>query len=564
MKKIKKLEGSFSGDGGMQKVKILSDKAKRILEEVLKAHGLIAKKLKNFEERTEQIEMARAVEKAIHERQHLIVEAGTGIGKSLAYLLPFIYWAVEERKRVIVSTCTKTLQHQLTKRDLPFLREALGVDFRFTLVVGAENYLCLRRLDRARVYELLDTKEEVKELEKIFQAKPYLKRGLKSELDFAPSPRVWGGVCREADLCLGKRCPHQRSCYYNEARKETYRSQVLVVNHHLFFAHLTSGENILPLFEAIVFDEAHNLEEVAANSLGIKISHLGIRILLDSIFSPRSQKGLVFRLSNLKGEERDSLAKTVDDVKIANDNFFSNLRTKFKNGNIKQRIRSAQFLVNLLDLPLSNLISELSLLQDKEEDEEKKLEISSYLLRCQETKTNLRKIIRQEEKDYVYWMEFSPTKKGVRCALHATPVNIAEELKLRVFQRIKLTVLTSATLSTNRSFSYIRERLGFEEGEELLLDSPFDYSRQVLLYIPSHMPDPWRQATLFSLRATEKIKKLLAIIKGYTFVLFTSFQMLDGVYEELKKDLTHLKILRQGDMPRYLLLEEFKKSEGSV
>ncbi len=548
----------------MQKVKILSYKPKERLEEVLKAHGLIAKKLKNFEERTEQIEMAQAVEKAILERKHLIVEAGTGIGKSLAYLVPFIYWAVEEEKRVIVSTYTKTLQHQLTERDLPFLREVLGVDFHFTLVVGAENYLCLRRLERARVYELLDTKKEVKELVKIFQAKPYLERGLKSELDFEPSPKVWERVCREVDLCLGKRCPHQRSCYYTTARKEAYRSQVLVVNHHLFFAHLASGEKFLPPFETVVFDEAHNLEEVAANSLGIKISHLGIRVLLNSICNPRSQKGLVFRLTNLKDEERDFLAKMVDEVKIANDNFFSDLRTKFKNENIKQRIRTPQFFVNLLDVPLSNLISELSLLQDKEEDEEKKLEISSYLLRCQETKTNLSKIIRQEEKDYVYWVEFFPPRKAVSCALHATPVNIAEELKLRVFQRIKLAVLTSATLSANRSFNYVRERLGFEEGEELLLDSPFDYSRQVLLYIPSHMPDPWRQATLFSLRATEKIKKILAIIKGYTFVLFTSFQMLDEVYEPLKEDVTTLKILRQGDMPRYLLLEEFKKSEGSV
>ncbi|GAH18594.1 unnamed protein product, partial [marine sediment metagenome] len=184
----------------MQKVKILSYKPKKRLEEVLKAHGLIAEKLKNFEERTEQIEMARAVEKAIRKRKHLIVEAGTGVGKSLAYLIPFIYWAVEEEKRVIVSTYTKTLQHQLTKSDLPFLREALGVDFRFTLVVGAENYLCLRRLERARVYELLDTEKEVKELEKIFRARPYLERGLKSELDFAPSPKVWERVCREVDL----------------------------------------------------------------------------------------------------------------------------------------------------------------------------------------------------------------------------------------------------------------------------------------------------------------------------------------------------------------------------
>jgi len=534
------------------------------VEEILGENGAIARKLSSYEERLEQIQMGKAIEEAIQKEKHLLVEAGTGIGKSLAYLVPFIYWATEKKIRILVSTYTKTLQEQLIKRDLPFLKDTLGINFDFALVVGGENYLCLRKLNRARTYGLLDTKKEVNQLEKIFQVKSYLTRGLKSELDFEPLAKVWKRVCRNADLCMGKKCPYQKNCYYLKARKKMHESQVLVLNHHLFFAHLASGEKVLPSFQGIVFDEAHNLEEVATSFLGIKVSQLEINFLLNSLFNPTTQKGLFFRIKKLKEEKRNLLGELVKEVKTANELFFSRLKDKLGKDNLKQRIKEKAFVPNLLDNPLSRLIFSLNSLLSEEKDEEMRLEISSFVSRCLEIRDDLRKILEQQEENYVYWIEAFPKRDIIRYVLYAAPINVAYELRKRVFNRVKVVILTSATLTTNRDFTFIKERIGLEKGRELLLNSPFDYSKQVLVYIPSQMPDPWRETSEYFSEVSEKVKDILKIVKGSTFVLFTSFQMLDKIYEEIKEDKNNLKILRQGDLPRYRLLEEFKKNEGSV
>jgi len=535
----------------------------RKLGEILGSRGIIARRLKHYEERKEQIQMATEIERAIRQGKHLIIEAGTGIGKSLAYLIPFIYWAIRENKRVIVSTYTKTLQEQLIKKDLPFLKEALGVNFRFALGMGGENYLCPRRLAQARFYGLLDTKKEVKELEKIFQSESHLEDGLKSELDFEPLAKVWNRVCRQPDLCLGKRCPYHRDCYYMKAKKKEQKAQILVVNHHLFFAHIASGEKVLPQFEAVVFDEAHNLEDVATSFLGIKVFSGEIRNLLNGLFNARTQRGFLFRISNLKERELHLLEEVVNEARRANNIFFSRLKEELPSGVTKQRIREKGFLANVLDESLSNLIVGLSSLVGDKRNEEERVELTSYLSRCTEIRDNLRVILGQERENYVYWAE-AVSQERKNNALCAAPINIARELKTRVFDRIKVVILTSATLATNNNFSYVRERLGLEDGRGLVISSPFDYSRQVILYIPPQMPDPWGESHLYSFRVIEEVKKILRITKGATFVLFTSFQMLNQVYEELKEELDELNIFRQGDMPRYQLLEKFKKEKGSV
>jgi len=533
------------------------------IEEILGKRGIVAQHLEHYEERKEQIQMAMEVERAIDEGEHLIVEAGTGVGKSLAYLIPFICWAVKENRRVVVSTYTKTLQEQLIKKDLPFLKEALGLDFHFTLAMGGENYLCLRRLAQTRFYGLLDARKEVKELETIFQNQPHLKTGLKSELSFEPSGRIWNKVCRQADLCLGKRCPYYRDCYYMKAKKEEQKSQILVVNHHLFFAHLASGEKVLPPFEAVVFDEAHTLEDVATSFLGIKVFSGQITNILNGLFNPRTQRGFLLRISNLKEEKRTFLEKLVDEARMANDLFFSRLREKLSFEALKQRIKEKDFLPNLLNEPISNLTSELDSLLDENRGEEEALELSFYIARCMEIRDNLRTILDQERRDYVYWAEIFSTE-GANYALCAAPINVAEELKIRVFDKIKIVALTSATLATNKSFSYIRKRIGLDDGRELLLSSPFDYSSQAIIYIPPQMPEPWEESHLYFSKVVEEAKKILRITEGSTFILFTSFQMLNQVYEELKRDLDGFNILRQGDMPRYQLLENFKRKRGSV
>jgi len=526
-------------------------------EEILKNGGLISQNLSHYEQRSEQIQMAKAVEEVISRKKYLVVEAGTGVGKSLAYLVPFIYWTVQEKKRVVISTYTKTLQEQLIKKDLPFLKKALGIDFHFALALGGENYLCLRKMEGARLYELLDTPGEIRELEKIFSRLPDLKEGLKLELGFEPSSRVWEKICRESEVCLNKRCPFQKRCYYLRAKIKESHSQILVVNHHLFFAHLSSEEKVLPPFNAVVFDEAHNLEEVATSFLGVKVSNYQVNNFLDSLFNPRTHKGFLTRINNLNTE------KQVNKIRKFSESFFSNLQKKVGEEK-KLRIKEKEF----LPCGLYNLFLELSIflesLKERAKDEEERLEILSYLARCHKIEDNLKMILKQERDDYIYWIEVAPAKRKNKCSLCAAPVDISKELKKRVFNEVKPIILTSATLTIRRNFNYFKERIGLDNAKELYLASPFNYREQVLLYLSPHMPDPWRDSLLYSSRVVEEVEKILYIMKGSTFVLFTSFKMLNQVYEELDKRFLGLNFLKQGDKPRYQLLERFKKGKEMV
>jgi len=526
-------------------------------EEILKNGGLISQNLSHYEQRSEQIQMAKAVEDVISRKKYLVVEAGTGVGKSLAYLIPFIYWTVQEKKRVVISTYTKTLQEQLIKKDLPFLKKALGIDFHFALALGGENYLCLRKMEGARLYELLDTPGEIRELEKIFSRLPDLKEGLKLELGFEPSSRVWEKICRESEVCLNKRCPFQKRCYYLRAKIKETHSQILVVNHHLFFAHLSSEEKVLPPFNAVVFDEAHNLEEVATSFLGVKVSNYQVNNFLDSLFNPRTHKGFLTRINNLNTE------KQVNKIRKFSESFFSNLQKKVGEEK-KLRIKEKEF----LPCGLYNLFLELSILleslKERAKDEEERLEILSYLARCHKIEDNLKMILKQERDDYIYWIEVAPAKRKNKCSLCAAPVDISKELKKRVFNEVKPIILTSATLTIRRNFNYFKERIGLDNAKELYLASPFNYREQVLLYLSPHMPDPWRDSLFYSSRVVEEVEKILYIMKGSTFVLFTSFKMLNQVYEELEKRFLGLNFLKQGDKPRYQLLERFKKGKEMV
>ena len=535
------------------------------VEDILGEGGIISRKLSNYEQRPEQIEMARAIEKAIAGRNHLIVEAGTGIGKSLAYLIPFIRWAAEEGgSRVVISTYTKTLQQQLVEKDLPFLKDALELDFKFSLSLGSQNYLCLRRLNQARNYGLFESKREVAEISRIFQWEIDSKTGLRQELEFEPSGKVWGRVARESDLCLGKHCPHREECYYNKARTREFESQVLVINHHLYFANLASGGRVLPDFETAVFDEAQNLEEVAANYLGIEISNVRIRFLLDSILNPRTGKGLLARISGLGNKERERIEDLVEKVRVLSGDFFSRVVPQFEQENLTRRIWEKNFVPHLLEEPLSNLSLALSSLSALGESEEEKLELTAFSNRCREIRLGLKTIIGQELDDYVYWLEIGEKAGGTRCALRATPLNIAGILKKELFEAIKPVILTSATLSTNNNFEYLKERVGFEEGEELLLTSPFDYSRNVLLYLPRRMPDPGLELDLYQEEVGEEVENILKVTGGRAFVLFTSFEMMGRVYRKVKESLRSYKLLKQGDKPRYRLVEEFRRNTKAI
>ena len=586
-----------------------------LIENVLGKNGIIANKLDSYELRPQQMDMALTIEKSIEENKHLIIEAGTGVGKSMAYLIPFIFWTVRNKKKAIISTYTKTLQEQLINKDLPFLRNALRsanvntrqndlppesgyeqeekFDFSYTLCVGGQNYLCLRRFNQLQMHGLIDTKKEVKEFQKIIQWEVQTKNGLRSELDFEPSPAVWSKVCRESDLCFGKKCIFYDDCHYYKARRREYKAHVLVTNHHLFFANLVNAGRVLPDFDAVVFDEAQTLEDVATSYFGIAISNFNVKFLLDSILNPKTGKGLITRLFKPSDKTVAAIRETLDEARHASDLFFSEITEKYGTGSKTTRIRKKGVINNYLSKPLSNLSGALESLLNLVTVEEERLEIFAFASRCSEANKNISIIINQELEEYVYWAEVEKRTNSLglsnhkysRCSLFAAPINIAEDFEKQIFDKIRPVILTSATLSVNGNFNYIKERLGIpdctpagqlhhEESDsdivngvdfsEKIIGSPFNFSENALIYVPDNIPDPNQEPDAYRHNITKHIKEIISLTQGRSFILFTSFEMLNAVYEKIKDNMDTYTLFKQGDKPRYQLLEEFKASQKPV
>ena len=586
-----------------------------LIEDVLGKNGIIANKLDSYELRPQQLDMAMAIEKSIEENKHLIVEAGTGVGKSMAYLVPFIFWTVKNRKKVIISTYTKTLQEQLIRKDLPFLRSALKFahadthkndsppeaelgqeekfDFSFALCVGGQNYLCLRRFNQAQMHGVFDTRKEAGEFQKIIEWEGQTRNGLKSELDFEPSHAVWSKTCRESDLCFGKKCPFKDDCYYNRARRREYKAQILVTNHHLFFANLVNEGRVLPDFDAVVFDEAQTLEDVATSYFGIEISNFKVKFLFDSILNPKTGKGLITRLFKPSDKTVTTISKKIDEARQASDLFFTEISEKYGTGSKTTRIRKKGIINNYLNKPLSNLSETLESLLNLVKTEEEKLEIYAFASRCGEMSRNISTIINQDLEEYVFWAEVEKgtnpsgllnhkhtslhagTHRQVRCSLFAAPINIAEEFEKQIFGKIRPVILTSATLSVNGNFNYIKERLGipakhFKQDEyatnitndgdfrEKIIGSPFNFSENALIYVPDNIPDPNQEPDAYKHNIIKHIKEIISLTQGRSFILFTSYEMLNAVYEKIKDNMDTCTLFRQGDKPRYQLIEEFK------
>ena len=581
-----------------------------LIENILGKNGIIANKLDSYELRPQQMDMALTIEKSIEENKHLIIEAGTGVGKSMAYLIPFIFWTVRNKKKVVISTYTKTLQEQLIKKDLPFLRNALRsandntrqnnlpgqedkLDFSYTLCVGGQNYLCLRRFNQLQMHGLIDTKKEVKKLQEIIQWEGQTKSGLRSELDFEPSQSVWSKVCRESDLCFGKKCLFNDDCYYYKARRKEYKAQILVTNHHLFFANLVNEGRVLPDFDAVVFDEAQTLEDVATSYFGIAISNFNVKFLLDSILNPKTGKGLITRLFKPSDKTVTAIRETLDKARHASDLFFSEITEKYGTGSKTTRIRKKGVINNYLSKPLSNLSGALESLLNLVTVEEERLEIFVFANRCRETNKNISIIINQELEEYVYWAEIEKrtnslgllNHKYTRCSLFAAPINIAEDFEKQIFDKIRPVILTSATLSVNGNFNYIKERLGIPDctpaghfhreefdsditnsGDfcEKIIGSPFNFSENALIYVPDNIQDPNQEPDAYRHNITKHIEEIISLTQGRSFILFTSFEMLNAVYEKIKDDMDTYTLFKQGDKPRYQLLEKFKASKNPV
>ncbi|MEZ6067820.1 MAG: helicase [Planctomycetaceae bacterium] len=468
---------------------------------VLGDKGLIAKRLKTYESRGEQLAMADAVAQAIDSRQHLVVEAGTGVGKSFAYLVPAILAAAqrgddEKPLRIVVSTHTISLQEQLVYKDIPFLNAVLPVEFSAVLVKGRSNYLSLRRLQTAneRGGGTLFENDSLSQLRRIGEWSATTADGSRSDLPFQPLPEVWDEVYSDSGNCLGKRCPTYDDCFYYRARRRVWNANLLVVNHALFFSDLAlrrDGASVLPDYDVAIFDEAHTLEGVAGDYLGVATSLGQFRYLYNRLYNDRQGKGLLV-IHELKRAQQ-----LVQRLRSLTEEFFEEIRI-FANRRPRQRAPAQAAPHREPPRPDSRDLSrELADSADKCEDESKKAELTGMADRIQQMAVSLNTWLTQKLEDGVYWIEdVGGRQRNVK--LVSAPVEVGPVLRDELFAKVPSVILTSATLSVGKQdFSYFRGRIGLTQGTDLKLGSPFDYRSQAKLIIADDMPDPSSDARKF-------------------------------------------------------------------
>jgi ATP-dependent DNA helicase DinG len=537
--------------------------------------GPLADSFGNFETRPEQIEMAKAVDNALEKKHHLVVEAGTGVGKSFAYLVPAIKQVVENKVKVIISTYTINLQEQLINKDIPFLANCTGFDFEATLAKGRGNYLCIRRLEYslnkyAGLFDefgqmLIDISKWAKETSD----------GSLSSLGFAPPSQVWDMVQSEHGNCKGRKCPHYKNCFYWKARRRLEKSDIIVANHALLFSDLILKENspagVLPDYEYLIIDEAHNIEPVAEEHFGINVSSFAFSFILNNLYNPKSRRGLLTLTGN------NDIVENVKDCQDAVKVFFRQIQAWFDNTNSGDNLTKkcpANFVDDNITTPLKNLrakINEVLKADKKEEDEDDSddsFELQRAYERLRDIENEIKQFLSQSIEEQVYWVECSSNKKNYR--LRSAPVKAADDIKRVLFDKFASIIMTSATLNCGNKdqqhgFEFFTSRIGLGEHKTLCLGSPYDYAKQVSLYIEKNMPEP--SSKEFTIAAVEKIKKYILMTGGKAFVLFTSYSMLQQTANLMQNWFSenNILLLQQGkEIDRTTLLKIFKEDTNSV
>jgi len=533
------------------------------LHEFFSPGGILARSSLPYEYRPGQLEMAKAVELALEERRHLIVEAGTGTGKTLAYLLP----ALRTGQRIIVSTGTKALQDQLYFRDVPFLETLLG-GLRVCYMKGRNNYLCRHKLAALRNQPILSGLEEIDQYRQISEWNETTETGDRAELSGMPeSSALWQKLDARTEACLGTTCPDYRRCFITEMRRRALESDIIIVNHHLFFADLSVKQEaagapdagVLPDAAAVVFDEAHELEEVASSYFGLSVSNIRFEELArDTDVLLRGKEGAE-NLPAATQQLRERARMFFAALPMAGDG-----RQPFTGR--EEFLESSGDLYLAVRTTLRRLEAEMDGLTEIEEAPGLKKRIARL-------RTELEFLLESNSSNMVYWMErriaqstTSVQRSAARSAsrstfLQATPIDVSELLHELVFDQIPTVVLTSATLTVQGGFEHMRRRLGLTEGRELVVPSHFRYEKQALLYLPPEMPDP-RDAE-FPEAAARCIQQVLEISRGRAFCLFTSYSQMRDLYERLLPVLD-FPILLHGTAPRKALLEQFRSTPNAV
>ncbi|HEY3245433.1 MAG TPA: helicase C-terminal domain-containing protein [Phycisphaerae bacterium] len=545
--------------------------------------GTVARKLKCYELRPQQLEMVAAVASAFERRQHLLVEAGTGVGKSFAYLIPAIERVTRHNERVVISTHTIALQEQLIEKDIPFLNAVIPEEFSAVLVKGRSNYLGLRRLMQASAKQdtLFAAQRERNELWRIEDWAMATRDGSLSDLSPAPLLPVWDRVKSEHGNCMGQRCAQYNKCFYQQARRRAENAQILVVNHALFFSDLAlrrQGISVLPDYALAILDEAHTLEDVAGDHFGANLSDAQIRFLLHTLYNERTQRGFLAAL------HADAAMRAVGRTEATVNRFFAELADWHAlHGRANGRVNIAPPVENTVSPALRDLHQRLQPVRSQLTTEEDRFELNSLMDRLIGTAEVLEQLLEQQQADWVYWLEVGwhgqaqlarderserVAPRSARITLAGRPIDVADVLKETLFGSIESVVLTSATLRTGPEddFLYVKERLGISDTGTLALGSPFDYARQATVHVEAALPDP-SDAAAFIPAACDAIEKYIRMTDGRAFVLFTSYDMLQRCAERLQSffDQQQILLMVQGaDLPRSQMLEKFRQDIRSV
>ncbi|HYX68823.1 MAG TPA: helicase C-terminal domain-containing protein [Terriglobales bacterium] len=528
--------------------------------------GVLSKTHPAYEFRRGQLQMAEAVEQALKEKRHLVVEAGTGTGKTLAYLLPVI----RSGKRVIISTGTKTLQEQLFYKDIPFLERALfpadSGHLKVCYMKGRNNYLCRQKLYDLREQPVLSGLEEVDQFRLIAEWEKQTPTGDRAELASIPdNSALWPKLDARAEACTGQKCQQHDRCFITEMHRRAAESDLIIVNHHLFFADLAIKQasegapdaGILPEAAAVIFDEAHELEDVASSYFGVALSSLRFDDLARDVDNTlRAKKLSGPRVVQAAAHLRERATLFFSLLPAGEGRFAFETRREFLEENGDEYLG--------LNNAILRLATELRGLADKPE------EVFNLMRRCEELGAHLHFLLEENPRNTVFWIERRSRGQGEarrgrggtsHVFLQATPIEVSGILRQTLFEPLEVTVLTSATLAVGGGFDYIRRRLGLDHARELVVPSHFDYEKQAMLYIPPDLPDP--RTPQFGARAADCIRRLLEITQGRAFCLFTSYAQMRDVYQRLESEL-EFPMLLQGTAPKNALLEEFRQTPNAV
>ena len=531
--------------------------------------GALAKS-PDFEFRQQQQRMARIVARALEASKPVVIEAATGVGKSLAYLLPSVTFALEQERKAIISTHTINLQEQLILKDLPIVQKIIGKEFKAELLKGRGNYVCPQRLEKAiQSAQSLFTSSEHVELQQLWEWCQKTTDGTLSSIEFTPTPKIWQQICSESHVCTPRRCAGSR-CFYQAARKRIAEADVIVLNHTLFFTLLSSTEDLMPddanfLFprDFLIVDEAHTIENVAARACGMRLSEAGLRFELQRLYNPRSRKGQFVQHGDPTG------VRAVTDAFESMENFFRAVEasSSFPNQYSREfRVREPELVEDTLGLSLARIAERAIICGDEARGEHTRLEFHEMAKRLKAAQGTIRNFLDQDEEGHVYWVERSGGENKA-ITLQSAPIDVSEHLQNLFFRGDRACVLTSATLGVGdgEDLSYFRKRVGAMKTAAVKLESPFDFETQMKLYLVKNIPAPGTKEHEAAL--PEWIEHFLEMSQGRAFVLFTSHTQMTNVAAKVEDfcESRGWTLLVQGrNLPRHQLLNEFKNDTHSV